>query len=146
MTRATRYIIFPAMTAALAVAAFGIYKDAAPKPKPTLTELPRFTIEHVHCTVYSDCTTLPHVHKPLAGWDEDRPITKVQVDTFDARWNAMFNPTPVAEWKVPDYQGAPYAHIAPVPYTDGPFSAMAQGGIPHDCPRPTAKEDKEMCE
>ena len=67
-------------------------------------------------------------------------------------------------------QGAPYAHIAPVPYTDGPFttavgpdgiivnaqqpmtlypnewSAMAQGGIPHDCPRPTAKEDKEMCE
>ena len=62
MTRATRYIIFPAMTAALAVAAFGIYKDAAPKPK--LTELARFTIAHVHCAVYSDCTTLPHVHKP----------------------------------------------------------------------------------
>lgn len=168
MTRATRYIIFPAMTAALAVAAFGIYKDAAPKPK--LTELPRFTIEHVHCAVYSDCTTLPHVHKPLAGWDEDRPMTKAQVDTFDARWNAMFNPTPVAEWNVPDYQGAPYAQIAPVPYTDGPFmtavdpdgiivnaqqpmtlypkewSAMAQGGIPHDCPRLTAKEDKAMCE
>lgn len=97
-------------------------------------------------------------------------MTKAQVDTFDARWNAMFNPTPVAEWSVPDYQGAPYAHIAPVPYTDGPFmtavdpngiivnaqqpmtlyprewSAMAQGGIPHDCPRPTAKEDKGMCE
>ena len=110
MTRATRYIIFPAMTAALAVAAFGIYKDAAPKPKPNLTELPRFTIEHVHCTVYSDCTTLPHVHKPLAGWDEDRPITK----------------TPVAEWNMPDYQGAPYAHIAPVPYTDGPFMTAVE--------------------
>ena len=78
----------------------------------------------------------------------------------------MFNPTPVAEWNALDYQGAPYAHIAPVPYTDGPFttavgpdgiivnaqqpmtlypnewSAMAQGGIPHDCPRPTARKTR----
>ena len=110
MTRATGYIIFPAMTAALAIAAFGIYKDVAPKPK--LTELPRFTNEHVHCAVYSDCTTLPHVHKPLAGWDEDRIANAQQPMTLYPK-----------EW-----------------------SAMAQGGIPHDCPRPTAKEDKEMCE